>query len=101
MSFSGGKDSGVLLNMCIDYIRKNNLKVRLGVFHMDYEIQYKMTIDYVDRMLEANKDMHPFPCGYLHLDVSIFLASVGRQQKEYMGSFHAEKGNDQRRFSFL
>ena len=31
----------------------------------------------------------------------IFLASVGRQQKEYMGSFHAEKGNDQRRFSFL
>ena len=54
VSFSGGKDSGVLLNMCIDYIRKNNLKVRLGVFHMDYEIQYKMTIDYVDRMLEAN-----------------------------------------------
>lgn len=51
VSFSGGKDSGVLLNMCIDYIRKNNLKVRLGVFHMDYEIQYKMTIDYVDRML--------------------------------------------------
>ena len=50
VSFSGGKDSGVLLNMCIDYIRKNNLKVRLGVFHMDYEIQYKMTIDYVDRI---------------------------------------------------
>ena len=49
VSFSGGKDSGVLLNMCIDYIRKNNLKVRLGVFHMDYEIQYKMTIDYVAR----------------------------------------------------
>ena len=37
VSFSGGKDSGVLLNMCIDYIRKNNLKVRLGVFHMDYK----------------------------------------------------------------
>ena len=57
VSFSGGKDSGVLLNMCIDYIRKNNLKVRLGVFHMDYEIQYKMTIDYVDRMLEAKKNI--------------------------------------------
>ena len=57
VSFSGGKDSGVLLNMCIDYIRKNNLKVRLGVLHMDYEIQYKMTIDYVDRILEANKDI--------------------------------------------
>ena len=57
VSFSGGKDSGVLLNMCIDYIRRNNLKIRLGVFHMDYEIQYKMTIDYVDRILEANKDI--------------------------------------------
>ena len=44
VSFSGGKDSGVLLNMCIDYIRKNNLKIRLGVFHMDYEIQYKLTM---------------------------------------------------------
>ena len=47
ISFSGGKDSGVLLSLCIDYIRRNNLNVRIGVFHMDYEIQYKMTIDYV------------------------------------------------------
>lgn len=41
ISFSGGKDSGVLLNLCIDYIRKHNLPIRIGVFHMDYEIQYK------------------------------------------------------------
>ena len=25
VSFSGGKDSGVLLNLCIDYIRRNTL----------------------------------------------------------------------------
>jgi len=57
ISFSGGKDSGVLLNLCLDYMHRNRLKRRIGVFHMDYEIQYRMSIDYVDRVLEANKDM--------------------------------------------
>ena len=57
VSFSGGKDSGVLLNMCIDYIRQNNLDRKLGVFHMDYEVQYGETTRYVDEMLAACADL--------------------------------------------
>ena len=54
---SGGKDSGVLLNLCIDYIRQHGLQRRIGVFHMDYEIQYRDTLDYVNRTLAANADI--------------------------------------------
>lgn len=48
VSFSGGKDSGVLLNLALRYIQEHNLPHRLGVFHIDYEAQYTATTDYVD-----------------------------------------------------
>ena len=57
VSFSGGKDSGVLLNLCIDFIRKNRLNRKLGVLHLDYEAQYEMTTDYVNKTLKSNSDI--------------------------------------------
>lgn len=57
VSFSGGKDSGLLLNLAIEYIRRYAPGRRLGVFHMDYEIQYRHTVDYVERTLASNSDI--------------------------------------------
>lgn len=50
VSFSGGKDSGVLLELCAKVAKERN--VRFGIFHMDYEAQYVMTTEYVERTLE-------------------------------------------------
>jgi len=57
VSFSGGKDSGVLLNLCIDFVRERGLDRRIGVFHLDYEAQYQMTTDYVTETLAKDADI--------------------------------------------
>ena len=36
VSFSGGKDSGILLHLCMDYIRMHAPGRKLGVFHMEF-----------------------------------------------------------------
>ncbi len=45
VSFSGGKDSGVMLHLVMDEAIKRGRKV--GVLFVDLEAQYKMTIEYV------------------------------------------------------
>lgn len=57
VSFSGGKDSGVLLNLAIDWVRTNQPGRRIGVFHLDYEAQYQATTDYVDEVFSSNLDV--------------------------------------------
>ena len=52
VSFSGGKDSGVMLNLVLDYAKKSNQLDKVSVYHMDYEAQYQMTTDYVTRTFE-------------------------------------------------
>ena len=55
VSFSGGKDSGLLLNILLDFRDKFYPSTSIGVFHQDFEAQYRATTEYVEetfRMLE-------------------------------------------------
>lgn len=56
ISFSGGKDSGLLLNLVLDYRNKYYPEKKLGVFHQDFEAQYTVTSEYVERTFERIKD---------------------------------------------
>ncbi|MDR3275001.1 MAG: DUF3440 domain-containing protein [Endomicrobium sp.] len=55
VSFSGGKDSGVLLNMCIDKARK--FKRKIGCLFIDVEAFYAVSADFVERMIFNNLDV--------------------------------------------
>lgn len=52
ISFSGGKDSGLLLNLVIDYMKEMGVTKKIGLFHQDFEAQYTATTEYVTRMFE-------------------------------------------------
>lgn len=54
MSFSGGKDSGALLQLVADEARRR--KRRVGVLFIDWEAQFKLTIDYVRERFLAHAD---------------------------------------------
>lgn len=56
ISFSGGKDSGLLLNLVLDYRNRYYPERPLGVFHQDFEAQYTVTTEYVERTFERIKD---------------------------------------------
>ena len=61
ISFSGGKDSGLLLNLVLDYRNRHYPGRTLGVFHQDFEAQYTVTTEYVERTFERIKDqVEPF-----------------------------------------
>lgn len=61
VSFSGGKDSTVMLHLVMEEAIKRNRKV--GVMVIDLEAQYKDTIDHIHRMVEYYKDnMELFWC---------------------------------------
>ena len=57
VSFSGGKDSGAMLELCLQYMRDNGISRKLGIFYIDYEVQYKYTTEYVHRIFSNYADL--------------------------------------------
>ena len=55
ISFSGGKDSGLLLNLTLDFQKKFYPEKKVGVFHQDFEAQYTVTTEYIERTFERLK----------------------------------------------
>ncbi len=55
ISFSGGKDSGLLLNLVLDYRNRWYPDRMVGVFHQDFEAQYTVTTEYIERTFERVK----------------------------------------------
>src|SRR5690554_6628480 len=55
VSFSGGKDSGVVLELAAQEARRRGR--RIGVLFVDLEAQYQLTISYVEEMLARHADV--------------------------------------------
>lgn len=61
ISFSGGKDSGLLLNLTLDFRNRYYPEKTIGVFHQDFEAQYTVTSEYVERTFERIKgEVEPY-----------------------------------------
>ena len=57
LSFSGGKDSGVMLNLVIDYMRKNNITEKIGLMVMDNEANYEYSLKFMHEIIQDNLDL--------------------------------------------
>ena len=56
LSFSGGKDSGVMLNLILDYMKERGIKRKIGIQILDNEANYEYSLDFMHRMIQNNRE---------------------------------------------
>lgn len=66
VSFSNGKDSGVLLNLAIEAARRHG-KLPVNVLYIDMEAQYSRAIDFTHRMFSREEVTGWWVCLPIHL----------------------------------
>jgi len=57
VSFSGGKDSGIMLNLVLEYMRRNNIKEKIGLMILDNEANYEYSLEFMHRIVSCNLDL--------------------------------------------
>ena len=57
LSFSGGKDSGILLNLALKYMRDNNITEKLGIQILDNEANYELSLTFMHKIIQDNLDI--------------------------------------------
>jgi predicted phosphoadenosine phosphosulfate sulfurtransferase len=57
LSFSGGKDSGVMLNLTLKYMRENGITEKIGLMTMDNEANYEHSLDFMHDIIRDNLDL--------------------------------------------
>ena len=57
VSFSGGKDSGVMLNLMIDELRNNYPGRKVGIMILDNEANYTLSLEFMNRIMQKNRDI--------------------------------------------
>ena len=57
LSFSGGKDSGVMLNLVLKYMRDNGITKKIGLMTLDNEANYTYSLDFMHSIVRKNLDL--------------------------------------------
>jgi predicted phosphoadenosine phosphosulfate sulfurtransferase len=57
VSFSGGKDSGVMLNLVLEYMRANNITKKIGVMILDNEANYQHSLNFMHEIISENLEL--------------------------------------------
>lgn len=62
VAFSGGKDSGIVLNMVLEYEKIHKTGVKLSLYYLDCEAQYSKTIEYIEAVEKELENVELYHC---------------------------------------